>query len=406
MSESSPRDLIQRLLADARDLPFPAEAVTSARRWATSPASAPAAEVLQLPEPLAEAVVEAAVQARSAALPQALSRIANRALAKSAKRAIYRLKSAGVEIPNEERPSGQTPPPAPAQPAEELPGVLSGITGEGERALICPHPLPGGGVGLYQFVLSDEYGVVALEEGDTSRGGWRKQLKALRAGQAGRPVLEIGLPEARGRLGRAVGRNLATGRPFPPGLERAMRHLNVAPDESLEALPAPASEDLALSRSGQKLHQTPEIGAWLPPEAQIRAFADTLDAVENSVLELNAAQKAEQLRDGVARAWRALFRGDTARLYGLRLWDMADFFERTGRSDLGAIARAEARRIFHEVHEPFSPFAEFFFTKVLSLSQAHAAGQLPYPGASRGEPGQPARCSGSDRTSPGGIILP
>ena len=54
-------------------------------------------------------------------------------------------------------------------------------------------------------------------------------------------------------------------------------------------------------------------------------------------------------------------------LYGRRLWLMADFFDRTGRAEPAAIARAEARRMFHSAPGMLSPFVVRLFEKVLAL---------------------------------------
>ncbi|HZA50304.1 MAG TPA: hypothetical protein VE549_06160, partial [Myxococcaceae bacterium] len=164
-TSSDPRQTLDALLA-GESLPFEAQVLERARALVRSPADAQPAAVAELPEPLAMAVLEAAVRARAYALAEALSTSSVKAVAKAAKKALYRLRSLGVEIPEKKSETSATPP----TPLEETPSsLISAITGTGEQALLLARPARGR-VEVLQLVLSDEHGVVDLRVSELSRG--------------------------------------------------------------------------------------------------------------------------------------------------------------------------------------------------------------------------------------------
>ncbi|MFZ5471747.1 MAG: hypothetical protein ACOZIN_20150 [Myxococcota bacterium] len=349
----------------------------------------PATEVEALPEPLALAVLESTVQRRHLELPLALSTSPHKALAKAAKKALYQLKSMGVALPPAPRASTSTSPSPEA--AEELPCLLSPVTGTGERALVVVRPLRGGGLETIQCVLSDEVGLLQLDAGEVGRAGYRRQLKELREGKV--PFLQIPLSRARALLSDAAALNQTSTSPLPPGAGDALRHLGVEPSLATPPpLPSPEPDDERQAAHAHLLHDEPEVRPWLPPEAQLRLLAQRLEDLEASPLTLSAAQKDEQALQKMRATAREFFTVPMKQLYARRLWAMAEVFEHTGRTDKAQTARAEARRLFHGVGE--SRFAEALFEKVVLLSHLAQTGQLPPPG------------EGPPEKSPGGILFP
>ncbi|RKH91311.1 hypothetical protein D7Y13_38850, partial [Corallococcus praedator] len=154
---------------------------------------------------------------------------------------------------------------------------------------------------------------------------------------------------------------------------------------------------------GDQLHATPEIAEWMPPDADVRRLMEQVAALAGSPLALSAPQRQEQVRQKVLDAARAYFTPEVRQRYARRLWRMAAFFEATGRPPQADMARAEARRLFHGVEEPYSRFAETLFTKVVVLAAAGAQAQSATGAPTAGEPPAPAT---SERRSPGGLILP
>ncbi|HXN41893.1 MAG TPA: hypothetical protein VN918_08910 [Myxococcaceae bacterium] len=393
------RSLLDSLLADG---PAPTsvarEEFERARALARSIPNANPPDVESLPEPLAVAVLDASVRARDPRLAEALSSSARKPVAKAAKKSLYQLRSLGLAVPERSEPPAA---PAIAAPVEELPSLLSSVSGEGEQALLIPRTLRGGGVELLQIIISDEKGVTEVIASDVGRSAYRKQLREIKAGRAA-PAVEIPREQAKRIFSAAAALNVASGNPYPTGTDDALRHLSVAPQSEESAIPPPEAEDERLAIQGSQLHTEPEIQPWLPPEPQIRLLAAKMDQVTHSPLELSEAQRSQQILNLFHAAAREFFTPAMLKLYAGRLWRMASFFEGTKRDRQAQIARAEARRMFHGVVEPFSRFGEFLFEKVLWLSQRGRTGEAPESAAE--PPPEPA--APTEHRSPGGLILP
>jgi hypothetical protein len=395
-----PRPLLDALRSGAPLTDFPPEAVEQARTLAKDAAAATPAAVEALPAPLAEAILEGAVLAGSAALPEALSRSSVKPLAKAAKKALYRLRSKGVAVAEAPRPEPEQPPRA--AETEVWPCLVTSVTTEGKRGLILARPVRGGGIEAAQIVFSDRLGVLELSLNEVTRSSYRRRIK-----EATEPRYAVETPreEAAALLAEAVALNLRTRTPFPKDMEPTLRHYGVQPATTEPSVPVPEPEDVKGVLEGHTLHETMEIEAWLPPEPEVRKVLQKAEEITHSPLALTGVQREEQTLQAVRALARAFFTPELRRLYGLRLWRMADFFERTDRAPAARVARAEARRLFHGPEEPFSRFAESLYEKVIRLGGLQAAAAAPSPEAAAASPASPAPAS-SERRSPGGLILP
>jgi len=371
-----------------------------ARAFAQSLATVSPADVEQLPETLALAILEAALRSRDSRLAEALTDSHQRGLAKAAKKVLYQLRSLGISVA-EKKPE---PAPAPNQSsaAEALPALLSPVSSSGEQALMIPRPHRGGGFHLIELLLSDQRGIDKLSEFEVSRSSYRKSVKKFRSGSAA--AIELNPVEVKEILSATAAINLRSKSAYPEGTDALLRQFEASPTEE-PPLPAAEPEDERLATQAVELHSQPELQPWLPPEDEIRALFAKMEEVVHSPLELTQVQKSEQLSEQPRIAARKFFTPERKKIYALRLWKMADFFDRTAREKQAQIARAEARRLFHRANGEPSPFAYFLFEKVLLLAQRAQAGQ-PLP-----EPGQQiqsteANPAPTERRSPGGLILP
>ena len=396
-ASTEPRPLLDALRAGTPLPAFPEAAVEQARRLVSDVATATAGAVEALPEPLAGAVLEAAVLAGHAALPEALSASPVKPLAKAAKKALYRLRSRGVALPEAPKPA-----PAPA-PAEALPTLVTLVSSTGQFGLLLTRVVRGG-VELLQVIASDEQGVLELTRSEVSRGELRRILKHARENRFG---VEVSREEGATLLAEAAALNLRTRTPFPEDLEAALRHHGVQPVSEPAPLPAPEPDDVRHVLEGDQLHATPEIAEWMPPEAEVRRLMEAVQALASSPLALSGPQRQEQVQQRVRDAARAFFTPEVRQRYARRLWRMAAYFAETGRPLQADMARGEARRLFHGLDEPFSRFAETLFAKVVVLAVAGAQAQAAAAtgGHAPGEPPAPAAPT-NERRSPGGLILP
>ena len=360
-----------------------------------------------LPDELALAVLEASVTMRRPAPAELLSISPDREVAKAARRALYRLRSAGVAVSERARPAEASAPPVSVTRAESVSGFASLPDGTGQRALLLAQPVRGG-VEVVEALVSDELGLLSLSRAELGRSAWRKLAR--------RPEMERLLPlsfeEGRALVAEAVRCNLSTRTPFPPDSDVALRHLGIeAATEELPPLPAPEEGDAALAVESGPLHHEPELAAWLPPEAELKRLALRVDEVRTSPLALSPDQQAEALRERVRSQAEEFFDPARRRLYARRLWTVAAALARRGAEHAAQVARATARRMFHGAPGLFPPFAEQLFGKVLALmARPRGARGSSSSGASTGEDGAgtgPTRDAPTgERRSPGGLILP
>lgn len=342
--------------------------------------------------------LETAVREKNVEFAESLTSSNDKAVAKAAKKALYQLKSAGVAVP-EKKPEVAAPP----EPAkeDELFALSSPLMGNGERLLLIPRPVRGG-LEMVQISFTDELGVVELTIGELNRSQYRKQLKLMREG---RGAQGIDLPRAEGiRLfGHALWLNSQSGTPAPKDAEPALRHLGGEPAPAYVEIPAPEEGDATLAVEGGTLHDEGEIQAWLPPEEELRSLGLKMDEIAASPLYVDDAQRAEQMGRTFVAAAEAFFTPERKKLYARRLWEMAKYFDLTQRQRKAQIARAEARRLFHDSPGLFSPFAQRLFEKVLMFTQTvKQRGAMPAPSARLGEEAAPS----GEKKSSGGIILP
>jgi len=356
-----------------------------------------------LPEALALALIEAAVRLRKPAPVERLATSTDRDVAKTARRALYQLRSAGVPVAERSRPADVPPSsPAPGQVEQAIPGFASVPDGTGQRAVLLVQPVRGAGVEVVEALVSDELGILSLSRAEMGRGTWRKLARS--------PEMErlLPLPAAEGRalLSEAVRCNLESRTPFPPDADVALRHLRIEPAAvELPPLPPPEQGDAALAQESGTLHLEPELAGWLPPEPELKRLVLRVDELRTSPLALTPEQQAEAIRERVRGQAEEFFDERRRRLYARRLWAVAPALERRGAEQPARVARATARRLFHGTPGPLPPFAEQLFAKVLAWMASRDRRGVP-PGVTTREDGSGEPAPSGERRSPGGLILP
>lgn len=335
-----------------------------------------ATEVEALPEPKAREVLDAWVKAKQPGLATALAGSASKAHAKLAKKALYQLQSLGVGV-EAPRPATAPAPAAPTAPKNEFQGVLSEQLGTGERAVFFAVPVRGGGLELFQGLVSDEFGIVQFNSTISNRNVYRRRLEELRRDPDSRVML-VPFERIQAELGRAMTLNQRTKTDYGEEIEQALTRIGINPLDPDVPVPAPEPGDAAVDGAAA-LHALREIAQWLPSEAQLLALGQRVDALK--ALPLDAAKREEKER-AEARALAAeAFTPPVRQLYGRRLWYAAELFEALGRADDARLARAEARKLFHG--DGPGRFGEQLFEKVLATLPRDAAvprlGAMPGP---------------------------
>jgi hypothetical protein len=328
-------------------------------------------QVEGLPQEQVEAVLTAWVKAKRVELPRALAGSQSKPLAKLAKKALYQLKSMGLEVLEGRAPETADATKA-ATPAEStgLPGVLSPILGTGERAILFAAPIRGGGLEIFQGIISDEFGLVQLGTGQTNRNAYRARMRELeRDGQL--QVLKVPLSRMKEELGRAMTQNERSNTRLPEDWQGALRKLGVTPQDPDFPIPPLEPDDASGAEAATALHSEPELQQWMPGEAELTQLAQKAEEVRSSPLALTDAQKDEQLAQRAAAVAREFLTPERRKLYARRLWSIAELFDATLRAEKAQVTRAEARRLFHGT-EP-SPFVEEMFLRAARQASAGAA---------------------------------
>jgi hypothetical protein len=332
-----------------------------------------AEQVEEMPSDQAAQVLAAWVRAKRVELPERLAGSKSKPLAKLAKKALYQLKSLGLEV--KEAPSAPAPEvavKAADSEASGLPAVLSPILGTGERVVLFASPLRGGGLEIFQGIISDEFGLVHFGSGTTNRHTYRAQLNALERDGAPK-VLKVPLSRMKLELGRAMALNERSATPLPDAWEVALRRLGISPQDPDVPIPAPEADDARDARDAARLHDEPEFGQWMPSEAELAKLGQMAQEVRSSPLALTDAQKAEQLTLRAVALARECLTPERRKLYARRLWVNAEILDASERPALAKLARAEARRLFH-TSEP-SLFIERMFTKAAETAPASSAAE-------------------------------
>lgn len=320
----------------------------------SDPLSMTAAQVEALSEDKAAEVLAAWVKAKQTALPEALAQSTSKAHAKLAKKALYQLASSGAAV---SKPATIAAPAAslPEKEDENMMGTMTPVLGTGDRALFFARPLRGGGIEIYQSIISDEFGVVQFDRAQTNRGVYRSRIKELRA-QRDLAILFVPLPRIVEELGKAMTLNERSRTNIPSEMADGLTRLGVVPLDPDWTVPAPEANDAALVAESAKLHDEPELKQWMPPEKELAGMSDLAAEVKDD------AKKAEAKAAELATTF---FTEKLRQLYARRLWLNAEYFD-GARAEQAARARATARHLFHQPTLP--PFCAALFVKAFELA--------------------------------------
>jgi hypothetical protein len=327
----------------------------------------------------AEALGTLPVREAVDALEGAETQAATKAIRTAARRALYRLRQAGVE----RRLPVVSPPPAPAAtPAEAW---VSAVDGTGSRGLWVTFAGPHGERTLLAAVLSEEAGLLDFSASPLAKKRVEARLRALRA-ESPLPWVAAPAAWAWSRLVDAAARARATGRPMPRDLDRWIARAGGASAEPAPVharLPAAADDPGRLDRSAGLLAR-PELTGWFldPP----RVASDALEwlQAQESRLVVSDQLKAERLAALVDRVIEAQFDAEARRRWATRLEDQAYVLLVLGRVEDARTAVAVAH-VFADTAQPLHrvPFVRALAERSLEVAGAVATGRVSADAASR-----------------------
>ena len=393
----NPRKTLERLRSNeavpglAADLGVKEAEVLTARDLVRHIGEHQASAAGRLPDPLAQALVEAAVQIEHAEFLKAVAEGGSKTAASFARRGLAILKSKGIDV--ELEPTGEAVFKGEASKPEELPCLFTTPDAKGERGLWIARGQRGGSIALTIVFYSDAVGVVHAEASDVSRKSFRKLRDELKGWSKDHTFALSEIPLARAKGIVAYARQLSRG-----GLK--LEHETIlSPLAGNPADAAPLSKkepafDHAVESQrvleGGDLHDEPEIKTWRPEDLACRALALTLDGITTSALYIDDQQRNAQFDAETLRAADAYFTPEVQKLYAGRIFEVADVLQQEGRKVAAERATATARSLERGVNPVTSPFCKRMFEKLFP--------KLPELGAPPPPP--------PTEISPGGLILP
>jgi hypothetical protein len=379
---------------------IPAGELDGALRWLAREHGAAALPILRhcladRPEraiAAAHALGSLPLPAAAAALEAAEAQAPTKAVRTAARRALYRLRQAGVD-----RPAGAAP--APAAPRLALSEAwASAVDGTGGRGIWLTVAGPYGERTLLAGVVSDEAGLLDFSAGALPKKRIEEQLRAV---QAESPLPWVAVPAdwAWATLAAAVGRTRAAGGAVPPALAVWIERLGTPPAPSAPVyarLPAGAAEDPGLLERSAGLLALPELTGWFLDPGEVQSEALEWLQARESRLVVSEQIKVERLAALVDRIIETRFDGPARPRWRGRLEDQAYVFLALGRTPEALSAVAVARALADPA-APLRrvPFLRALVERSLEIAGEVATGRLSAEVAARTPRARPREAAGS-----------
>lgn len=294
-------------------------------------------QLLELPEEEAKRVIADLGAARSAEAAERLRLVEEagpRALRKEARRALYRLRAAGVEIPPPRRIQ------APVTPDR---GFMSWVDGDGYLMVAAVVDRPSGGGRLARAVVGEE-GIARAQVGELSPGQLQRTLREL---QDRLGLVECPVPYVQ----QVVAEAAARGMPEDPGervqAEAVLRTVGQPAGEVRHPAygvldPLAVKWDPDLLPATPRLLETEEMAGWTLPAERVAGWVKRLEEMEASPLVLDPATRRARNREILREAVRDLFPTEVLPSWRRRLEDMAYYFYRRKEEHNARLALAAA----------------------------------------------------------------
>jgi hypothetical protein len=301
------------------------------------------------------------------ALEGAEARAATKALRTAARRALYRLRQAGVE-----RPAAV---PAPPQRRVALGDAwASAVDGTGGRGLWLTLAGPYGESRLLAAALSDELGLLDFSTRAMPKKRIDEQLRAVQ-GESPLPWVMVPASWAWATLVAAAERTRAGGRPVPPELGAWIERLGApapAPAPVYARLPAEATREPALLERSGALLALPELAGWFLDPAGVTSEALEWLQAKESRLVVSEQIKAERLAALIDRIIERHFDEPNRRRWQERLEDEAYVLLALGRTEEAWSAVAVARALA----DPAAALGRIPFLRALVERSLEIAGEV------------------------------
>lgn len=299
---------------------------------------------------------------------------ASGALRREVRRAMFRLKQHGIDIPPaQDAPAAESSATAPQ--AGQLTAMISPIDSEGASIVWILKPRMRGGVMRLWALKSEADGLVGAQNIALSRRELKTERKDLET-RAQMKLVEADWHLADFIICEAY-RNTPPARRGIVGNFLAIRSELIGTPPPAELL-HPVYAELKSETVGEpslELLKEPEMLEWHLPDALIKPFVEEIGRAGESVIVLNPMQTQERINLVIERAIAELLAGDNGRRIRRRFEDTAYYMMRVGRRTQAGWAAAAAARLRDDsnsnadvIHSAF--FQAFIRTQLGTLAAA------------------------------------
>jgi hypothetical protein len=260
------------------------------------------------------------------------------------RRALFRLKQAGIAPPAPERVPSSSNLSVLAQ-STGIEAVLSRFDSAGVRMGWIVKERPRGGLARLWCFLSENEGLIGCQMTLVTRRELRQDRARLEV-QLGDHLIDADWRLV-DRIMLEAWRRTPEEKRAAVGTYLALRSelLGSLPDEDFEH---PIYNELAHELSGEpsaQLAQEPELASWPVPGDELKPFIEQIMEIQNSVIVLSPAHNEERINAVIENATRHLFGGNRTDSTRRRLEDAAYYMARTGRRTAAGWAAGAAKRI-------------------------------------------------------------
>jgi hypothetical protein len=324
---------------------------------------------------IVEALSTMATPEAAALLSQIAATTDAKELQKAARRALYRLKTRGVDIdrvlPQEPRKSVLEVPKLPL-----VASLASQIDFDGTRVLYLARRRPFSGLVLVSLIINDQYGVADCHALPVTKKELTHLLADIRSDER---LTHVDLPPsyAQQLVEESYQRNLSTGKPLPADFQ-GIRDLIGAPDSRWEQPPIyqvinpdEIRAQLSVLALSATLLDLKEFQGWHLPPDLLQKYREDVRRTTDSPIIVSQVLQQERVDAIQKESMRGIFDAEQCVRYRARLEEMAYLLWQTKRPEEAKRAFASALALHAEGVDPAEhPFPKALFRRSIEMAEA------------------------------------
>jgi hypothetical protein len=302
--------------------------------------------------PLIEALARIPTPSTAQLLTQMIAEADDKAVAKSIKRALYKLRQRGViweEKPTRDK-QNLRPPKHP-----ESQGYLGAIDSMGNRIILAAKPQPLRGLLTVFSIVNDLEGIQDFTVREFSKKGLTEFVESSLSSEDF-PVVSAPGAYCMHLLKEASSVTSEASKPLPAGYHDAVDEFKNIPWDGpypiiYQFINEEEVKDQAyLLKESVKLHEIMPFSTWFIPKGEVQEYASSIKDAEDSRIVLTADQKDVRINDIYMRALHDIFPEHKRLVWEKRLEEMAYILLQTGRDKEARLALCAAL----DLQKPFS----------------------------------------------------